>query len=131
MQASLIPPKKWVNPDAKISLRYKNVVVHSQNICMCISVATPYLPCGLLPEGIQKSVGMEKFRQVQSALLQQCTCMALLFPCSKSKGLGHKGVKVECGVIRSFPQVVPGQWNLQREHQNNVNVVELPRYITV
>ena len=80
-------------------------------------VTPPYLPCSLLPKGIQKSVGMEKFRQVQSTLLQQRTCTALLFPCSKSKGLSHKRAEVECGVIRSFPEVVPGQWNL---HKNNM-----------
>ena len=75
------------------------------HVCQ-FNVAPPYLPCSLLPEGIQKSVGMEKFRQVQSTFLQQCTCTALLFPRSKSKGLSYQRAGVECGVIRSFPEVV-------------------------
>ena len=83
-------------------------------------MALPYLPCSLLPQGIQKSVGMEKLREVQSTLLEQCTCTPLLFPCSKSKGLCHKGAEVERGFIRPLPEVVPGQWNLQREYQYNV-----------
>ena len=83
-------------------------------VCVCVCVCVTALPCSLLSEGVQKGVRVEELCEVQSTLLQQRTSMPPLLSCPKGEGLAHKRTEVEGGVIRSLPEVTPGQRDLHR-----------------